>query len=178
MRAVYKIIIVAFVVWHMFAVAFYSIPREAKDAFSQWTRADILPMISPYMYITSQWQLWNIFSPDPLRRVTTYRMEVRESNTWRELVTIGPDSYSFFRHATRMKLMGNMLDEFADNRRPIAGRYLMLLCEEHGIEAGTPVRLHYDAYVLPLLTKPETPQWWSTWQRAYESRVGFTITCP
>jgi hypothetical protein len=173
-----KSILVIFFLWHMFSVAVYSIPRDAKDAFSQWSRFDLLPLVTPYMYITSQWQLWNIFAPDPLRRVTTYRTEIRRDNGWVQLEAVGPDSFSIFRHATRIKLMGNMLDEFSDNRAAIAGRYLHLLCSEHNVPSGTPMRLWYDVYILPFLTEPQTARWWREWQPEYSSTLGFSTTCP
>lgn len=178
LRHVGRLVLVLVLIWHMFAVAIYSIPRDAKDVFATWTRIDLLPTVTPYMYATSQWQLWNIFAPDPLRRVTSYRIEIQKNGVWEPLITIGPDSYSIFRHATRMKLMGNMLDEFSNNRAAIAGRFLTLLCSEHNVPSGTSIRLTYDFYVLPYLTQPQTAEWWSNWQPQYNSNIGFTTTCP
>lgn len=173
-----KIILILFLLWHAFSVAFYSIPRDAKDVFSVWTRIDVLPVITPYMYVTSQWQLWNIFAPDPLRRVTAYRIDVQREGTWQHLITIEPNAYGILRHATRMKLMNNMLDEFSDNRAAMAGRYLALLCAEKGVPSDTPIRLTYEYYVLPLLTEAMNTQWWHNWQAKRMSNVGFTTTCP
>jgi hypothetical protein len=173
-----RLVLVLVLIWHMFSVAFYSIPRDAEDVFSKWTRLDVLPLISPYMYATSQWQLWNIFAPDPLRRVTSYRIEVKEDAQWKELITIGPDTFSVFRHATQMKLMGNILDEFKDNRAPLAGRFLHLLCTKHGVASDTAIRLMYTYYVLPQPAEPQSAAWWRAWQPRPESYPGFTTTCP
>jgi hypothetical protein len=178
LRIAGKIILIFFLLWHMFAVAVYSIPRDAKDVFAQWSRIDLLPRVTPYMLITSQWQLWNIFAPDPLRRVTTYRIDIRTTEGWTTLTTVGPGSFSIFRHATHMKLLGNTLDEFKDNRAPIAGRYLHLLCAGHALPAGTPIRLFYDVYVIPFLTEPQTAGWWRMWKPEHSSSLGFTTTCP
>jgi len=173
-----KVLLVPFLLWHMFAVAIYSIPRDAKDVFSQWSRIDLLPAVTPYMYATSQWQLWNIFSPDPLRRVTAYRIEIQKDGLWQHLLIVDPSAFSLFRHATQMKLMGNILDEFRDNRAPLAGRYLSLLCAEYQIASDTPIHLIYDVYVLPLLDTPHTVTWWRQWEPEPFSTLGFTTTCP
>lgn len=177
-RVIGKIALVLFLLWHMAAVFIYSIPREANDTYAKWAREELLPGVTPYMFATSQWQLWNIFSPDPLRRVTAYRIEVREGTTWKELTTIEPYAYSFFRHAPHMKMMGNLLDEFSDNRAPYAGRFLQLTCLEYKVESQTPIRLVYRWYVLPLLKEPMTKSWWAEWQPTTTDTVGFTITCP
>lgn len=162
----------------MFAVAVYSTPRDSKSDIAKLAKAKLIPLVTPYMYTTSQWQLWDIFSPDPMRRVTSYRIDVRESEDWRELVTFAPDGYSFFRHAIRIKMTGNLLNEFDDNRAPFAGRFMHLLCSEYNLSSGTPIRLVYEVYVLPYLTEPQTAAWWATWQPDITERIGFTSTCP
>lgn len=178
MRIITKIIVIFFLIWHMFAVFFYAIPRDANDMFSQWTRLDILPIISPYMLQTSQWQLWNIFSPDPLRQVTAYLIEIQEDNEWKDLLSMDADSYSILRKPTHTKLMLNALDTSKDTQAPVAGRFLHLLCEEKGIASETPIRLSSIIYTIPYLTKPQSSQWWRKWQPEYFSRLEFTTTCP
>ncbi len=173
-----KIVLIIFLLWHISAVFIYSIPREANDIFAKWSRIDLLPPVTPYMFATSQWQLWNIFSPDPLRRVTAYRIEIHEDNRWQELTTIEPYAYSFFRHAPRMKMMGNLLDEFSNNRAPYAGRFLQLICLDHAVSAETPIRLVYRWYVLPQLKEPMPKSWWAQWTAKTTDTIGFTTVCP
>lgn len=177
-RTIGKALLVAFLLWHMFAVAAYSIPRDAKDDFAVLAHRKLIPLVSPYLFMTSQWQLWNIFAPDPLRRVTAYRVEVQEGRNWRTIDTVSPDMFSFFRHAARVKLMGNLLDEFSDNRAPFAGRYMQLLCMEQNIPTDTPIRLVYSYYVLPKPEKPQTMHWWAQQIPHWTDYTGFTTTCP
>jgi hypothetical protein len=179
-RTIGKVVLVLFLLWHMFAVAVYSVPRDSKDVFGLWAQIDLIPLVSPYMFVTSQWQLWNIFSPDPLRRVTSYRIEIRENERWRELITIEPDAYSIFRHSTRLKLMLNILDEFKNDRAPYAGRFMHLLCADYKLEQGTPIRLIYHWYVLPQLAELRSRAWWEQWSSALRpvDTLGFTTTCP
>jgi hypothetical protein len=162
----------------MFAVAVYSTPRDSKSDVATLAKAKLIPFVTSYMYLTSQWQLWDIFAPDPLRRVTTYRIDIQDESGWRELETFGPHGYSFFDHAVYIKLTNNLLSEFEDNRGPFAGRFMHLVCAEHGITSGTRVRLVYQIYVLPYLTEPQTMQWWAAWEPEISERIGFTTSCP
>lgn len=173
-----KILIIGFVLWHAFAVAVYSTPREAQDPIGLWSRLDLIPIVTPYMLSTSQWQLWNLFSPDPLRRVTFYRVETQHEGVWKELVTYKPGSFSIWRHATQFKLYSNMLNEFEQNRAPLAGRFMHLLCAEKGVAAGTPIRLQYIYYVIPFHTQRETYAWWNAWQPQFANYTGFETICP
>ena len=73
-----RLAVVGFVLWHAFAVLVYSVPRVAADPISTWTRRRLVPVVGPYMFLTSQWQLWNLFAPDPTRLVTIDRIDVGE----------------------------------------------------------------------------------------------------
>lgn len=173
-----QIVIITFFTWHAAAVAIYTVPRDAKDQFAVFTRTYLLPRVTPYMQMTSQWQLWNIFSPDPLRRVTFYRVETMSPEAeWRELFTVQPGYYSIWRHATQFKLMSNMLDEYGKNRAPLAINYLRLKCDEFGIPAGTRIRLRYVVYVVPYHEKRESAEWWNNWKPEAEFRPGFQTIC-
>ncbi len=177
-RSIGKVLLIGFLLWHMFAVAVYSTPRDSKSDFATLAKSHLIPFVSPYVWMTSQWQLWDIFSPDPVRRVTHYRFDVRDGNDWRELVTLHSGSYSFFNRAINIKMTGNLFSEFQDNRGPFAGRFMQLLCGEYDVASGTSIRLVYIVYVLPYLTEPQTAQWWAAWQPETTERIGFTSTCP
>jgi hypothetical protein len=153
----------------MMSVLIYSIPRDIKNP--------LLPIVSPYMWITSQWQLWNLFAPDPLRRVTAYEVDVRQGNIWQLLTTIDAQTYPWWRHAAQWKLIGNVLDPYAKREEP-AKRFLQSLCAPFHVAAGTRLRVQYDTYVIPLITTPQSRAWWEQWQPKTESSVGIETTCP
>lgn len=173
-----KTAIILFVLWHTYAVAVYTVPRDAKDRYAQWIIAELIPDVTPYMLQTSQWQLWNLFSPDPLRRVTFYRVQTLDDETWTDVERIEPGHYSVWRHSTRFKMMGNMFDENAQNRGPLARRFLHLACREHGIAPGTNVRLLYEYYVIPYHTARQSRAWWDAWLPTPQQYVGFETLCP
>lgn len=170
--------IILFVLWHSYAVAVYATPRVAKDPVSKWVIAELIPDVAPYMLQTSQWQLWNLFAPDPLRRVTFYRVQMLENETWKEVETIDADRYSIWRHAVRFKLMSNMLNEFEENREPLATRFLHLKCSEYDLPQGIPVRLVYEYYVIPKHEKRQSLAWWNAWKPDPQSYPKYDTFCP
>lgn len=178
LRLIGQTAVILFVLWHSYAVAVYTVPRDARDPLSRWIIAELIPDVTPYMLQTSQWQLWNLFSPDPLRRVTFYHVQRREGTAWTEVDTIDPERYSVWRHATRFKMMGNLLDENAENREPLAHRFLHLTCDEHGLAPGTDVRLVYEFYVIPYHTVRQSRAWWDAWKPGPLRYVGFATACP
>jgi hypothetical protein len=173
-----KICLMLFVTWNMFAVGIYAVPREAEDKIAVAWKQVLLPIVSPYVLFTSQWQLWNIFAPDPLRRVTFYRIETQQDGMWKEVTTIKPGSFSIWRHATQFKMLGNILDENSQDRAPIAGRFLHLFCGQEHIASTTPIRLVYVYYIIPYHSQRMPPSWWDTWLPDISSYVGFNTTCP
>ena len=109
-----------FGLWHAFAVLAFSVPRVARDPVSAWARGGLLPIVAPYMFITSQWQLWDLFAPDPPRLVAAYRTEVGSQDGWRELTTVRPGTFSIWRHNARFQLMRNLLRDGVPTLEPAA----------------------------------------------------------
>ncbi len=172
-----RLLIALFVLWHAFAVAIYSIPRDARDPFATLGMRTLLPIVTPYMLVTSQWQLWNVFAPDPQRRVTFYHIQVQREGRWERLLTLNDDTYSLWRHATQFKMLGNVLVEHNKSKEPLTQSYLQYICRQHGIPTGTPILLAYEYYLLPYHQKPRGATWWKQWEPQRETYAGLTTTC-
>ncbi len=170
--------IVLFCLWHMFAVAVTSIPRTAKDAFSVATRQTLLPFVTPYLQITSQWQLWDLFAPDPLRRVTLYGIEVNRNDRWEEIAIIKPGTYAFTHHATYFKYLIHVMDSNNASLDAAKERFLHLQCQEHDIAPSTQVRLVLYAVILPWNTSPVTPSFWKDWRPSIQQTIEMAALCP
>ena len=173
-----RLIVAIFVLWHAFSVAVYATPRESTDRFSMSVRHTLIPVIRPYLLLTSQWQLWNLFAPNPLRRVTVYRIDVEDAAGWRERETVKPGTFSVFRHATQFKMLGNLFDDPGEQTRHLADRFLHLTCRDAQIAPGTPIRLQLLSTVIPKPLKPMPPQWWNQWEPVYAPREHFETVCP
>jgi hypothetical protein len=162
----------------MFAVTVFSTPREAKDPVAQYSLTTLLPMVIPYMQTTSQWQLWNLFAPDPLRRVTHYYVEYQENDQWKNIASIKRGSFSFWRHAIQFKMLGNIFRRSEGFKSPLHARFLHLVCKDHQLVIGTPIRIQFDDYILPKLHQPQSIQWWKEWTPEHSITTGFSTTCP
>lgn len=169
--------IILFCLWHMFAVGITSIPRSAKDDFSVASRR-ILPFVSPYLQTTSQWQLWDLFAPDPLRRVTLYRIEAQTNGEWTEIATIKPGTYSVLEHAVFFKYFINVLNASGDSMTKAKEQFLSIQCKEHQLHGGTPIRLTLLATVIPYLAKPAPADMWTQWTPSFERTIEATTLCP
>lgn len=177
LRRCAKVGIVVFCVWHMVAVGTYSIPGDAQDGFSQWIRTHVVARIAPYVLLTSQWQQWNLFSPDPLRRVITYRIErLTDDGTWAPVGGITPSTYGLWRHAVRFKLLGQALAEDA-HFLPIAERAARVLCREWGLGDDDRVRVWRDIFVVPHVAPSPTITWWKMWVPHAEPSLAIETNC-
>ena len=137
-----EIAIAIFCIFQMLAIAVYATP----DPFSTHL-ISLKPWITPYILITSQWQGWDLFSPDPIRRVAEYNIEIQEGETWRTILHIAGGELPSRRRADEIKYLNRI--ETNEATRPLRVTYLHDVCRRFGIDSGTPIRFMEHAYVLP-----------------------------
>ena len=171
-----KPLIIAFCLWHTAAVGIYALPGDAKDTVSTWVKGHLTRYVSPYILVTSQWQQWNLFSPDPLRRVSEYTLETQREGEWELLTTLKPGSFPWWRHAAQFKMLGSLL-EWDAKRDEVVDRFLQLACREHSLQPGTPIRLVYRFYVIPAHERLASVSWWWNWQPEVTVSPGLSTTC-
>lgn len=140
--------IILFCLWQIAAVGAYALPDAAKDPLAVWLRGNVQPIVRPYILLTSQWQQWNIFSPDPLQRVTTYSVEVDHGDAWGTLQTWSPQTVSALQHAHIFKMLGRLL-EGTSPTLPLIEHFLRVQCDDFNLPPGTHLRLAYQNGVLP-----------------------------
>ena len=171
-------VIIFFCLWHMSAVAIYTIPRESTDRVSIWAREKLLPKVTPYMLQTSQWQLWNLFAPNPLRRVTYYALDTWENGAWQEHTVIRPGTYPFWSHAWHFKMLLALWEENRVDLLPVSEHLAQLQCERFGIAPGQRMRLRYEITVVPYFPAPVGIAAWKQWQPQWENITALETTCP
>lgn len=160
-----KVTIILFCLWHMTAVAVYAIPGESQSSIKKFLNEYVNPTVVPYLLITSQWQQWNLFSPDPLRRVMTYEIEIGngEPDGWILTDNIEPGAFPWWRHAAQFKMLGTLLDgnTESDTQHSLAERYLQLRCQMYGLPDESPIRLTYRYYIIPVQEDSmSVDEWW------------------
>lgn len=171
-----KIAIGLFCVWHMAAVAAYSLPNYAPAPVWK-AREAIVYVTRPYILLTSQWQKWNLFSPDPLRRVIAFHIERKnKDDTWEEIDVIGPDT-AWWHKATELKTIRRMEEsEGGSNLLALRERYLQSYCKDYS--PGTDLRLRIKYYVIPRHVAPATINEWHAYTPQWNINYDALITCP
>jgi hypothetical protein len=169
-------LIILFCLFHMAAVAAYAIPSPAADRFSSWIRTRITPKVRPYLLVTSQWQQWNMFSPDPIRVVTRYVIERRDGDAWIEHRAIDADSVSWWRHAASMKALDRLLEQ-KPSLVPLREYFLRFFCADEELASGGALRLVYLTSFIPYHRKLQTISWWRAWKPEWTSTADVEISC-
>ena len=177
LRTFAKVGVAAFVVWHAAAVGLYAVPNEAPDRVSAWIRTHLTPRVTPYVLVTSQWQQWNLFAPNPLRRIVFYRIETQNAaGEWAYVASINAATYSPWRHSTRFKLLGQALEE-GTTRPELAERAAQVLCREYGMDAGTRFRVWHEVTIIPYVHPSPDTEWWNTWTPQFEPTLAVETSC-
>lgn len=174
LRAVLKTLIALFCVWHMTAIGIYSLYGVDEYPVLSWLHSK-REYVRPYVLITSQWQRWNLFSPDPLRRVIEMDIDIIQNGEWRTVESIHGGTISFWRRATELKTVRRMEDE---SMTEIQKRYLHVYCRDNNISPGTSMRLRKRWFVIPKHEQTYTEEWWNNWQPEWHDDVLTEATCP
>ncbi len=170
-------LIIAFCVWHMAAVGIYSVPESVADPSLNNLRNAFVPFIRPYLLLTSQWQQWNLFSPDPLRRVVEYHIEQARSDRWVTVNVIAPRTLAWWRNADELKMMNN-LENDDQNTLQLRIQYLKNQCDVLHLPPDAKVQLAFEYYVMPQVARGQPLDWWNHWKPQWTRVVGAATSCP
>ena len=157
----------------MTAIFSYSLYHVEDVPALQWV-SDQRHHFRPYMLATSQWQRWNLFSPDPLRRVIEVDIEQKVSGKWVRVHTINEHHTGWWQRAPELKTMRRMED---DNKLPLRKRYVQDFCRTHQIPDGTLMRMNKRWHVIPKHEKMYDTDWWQEWSPNWKAKVDFELTC-
>ncbi len=171
--------IVLFCLWHMAAMGAYAVPDPAEDPVSMWIRERVQPWVRPYAYALSQWQQWNLFSPDPMRRETEYVIQAvtaTGSERPRTITDLGPRMLPWWRSNDEMTSIRKIEDY--ENSAVFLEHYLSSYCH---LLARAPrlkrLQLRGRMQVLPRVTPFQRQDWWTDWKPEWESWTAASIDC-
>lgn len=178
-RPYLRVFVALFVVWHMAAVTYYALPGQGTNWIPRPVHEAIQANIQPYLFTLSQWQIWNLFAPDPLRRVSEYHVDAYDvaSGTWQRLDTIKPGRFPVWRHTGRFKVYADLLEGDAQ-LHPIVESFLHGYCQRNALQQNTLVRLQVAVYVLPKDGKHHTIEWWKSYVPDYSVLKEHSTRCP
>lgn len=167
--------IVLFCLFHMTAVASYSISENWGIVPLTYVRQKTISSVRGYIMTTSQWQQWNLFSPDPLRRVSRYRVQLQENSQWQEAPWLD-EGLSYHRKANITKTLRRLEDQGTGS--PILQQYLALSCRKQGAPPGTTIRLQRAYYILPFPPQPLRFAEWRSYQPEWNGDTMAERFCP
>ena len=158
-------LIILFCIFHIFSIVVYSLPDLDPHSLTARFKQPLLPLIRPYLFLTSQWQQWNLFAPDPMQRVERYTVEVHMGSNWSQVAVLAPDSLPWWRMADELKLIGSLsTDAYKVLRDPYVRQY----CEQLNLPAYTRVRMTAQTALISQ-KQPTAPDQWIT--RVYAETV-------
>ena len=177
LRTFAKVGVALFCLWHMAAVGLYALPDQADDRVTKWLADHAVPVVTPYVLVTGQWQQWNLFAPNPLRRIVFYKIETRNPlGDWSYVASVNDSTYGPWRHAARFKLLGQALEE--NTARPeLAERAAQVFCDEFGLQPDAPIRIWPDVAVVPYVYPSPSKAWWDSWKPTFQSYLALDTTC-
>lgn len=173
LRVFFKCLIGLFCLWHMAAIGIYSLQNVDSQPVLKWLEQKQY-IFRSYVLMTSQWQRWNLFSPDPLRRVIVMTVETQTDGIWRNVRTIDYDHLSYFRRASELKIIRRIEE---DNQEKLKEVYLQDICRTEKIPFGTPIRLLKKAQVVPRHDAPQSIAYWRQWQPEWQETMEQETTC-
>lgn len=170
-----KVLIVLFCLFHMAGVFAYTLPDQAPQELKDLTQK-ISPWTRPYILATSQWQKWNLFSPDPLRRVVSFHIDAQINNEWQEVKVVGPGNINWWHAARELKTIRRMEEE--QNLQPLRERYVTSFCEPLNMPSGTQMRLRKLWFVIPKPDHVMSMTEWRAFVPEMRQDMDVLITCP
>lgn len=176
-RSAGKIAIVLFCLFHMAAVAAYAAPDYTPEPLLS-LKEDIVEISRPYILMTSQWQKWNLFSPDPLRRIVSFHIDKElKDGSWEEIKIVGPGNVEWWHRATELKVIRRMEEsEGGGNLQALRERYVLEQCKD--LPDGTKLRLRRLYYVIPRHEVPPPVEEWHAYTPEVIQDFDVLVICP
>lgn len=134
------ILTICFCLWHMFAVAVYLLPADSLEPMKTMRGLSV-----PYVLALSQWQKWDIFSPNPLRRNSVYIVERDAGDRFETAMIMDFQHLAWYERAKELKVLGRLQDSW----KKLASQYLLSLCPRIPDSSGTQIRLLVSTSILP-----------------------------
>jgi hypothetical protein len=149
-RELVRMLLSVFILFHAFAVLIGSVPRTASDPLSQALRGGFLSLVEPYLFVTAQWQRWELFGPDPVGGVIEGVIEVEEPSAsgegdWHVLLVLSPETLWGMQETIVLKIL-RMLSEDRPGASELRGGFLHSFCQRLSVPPGVTLRLRLRSW--------------------------------
>jgi hypothetical protein len=164
--------IVLFCGFHVLSVGVYAIPVER----SAHPFRSMIPFVAPYILVTSQWQAWNLFAPDPLRRIVAYRIETRVDDGWHEVARLDESTLKWWRRERQLKILSRAFDaESPAFESRLADRILQSFCQKAALPHLATIRTVRQVSVIPATLRDANGA--GGWVPPFTRATGLVTSC-
>ena len=174
-----KILIIAFCMWHMGAVALLSVSDTLQVPFAEALKKtelkDVLQQYSDVMF--KQRQSWRMFT-NPTKTVVDFSIDVRKNGKWVERVRLDAHYFNIINRSHNLKAIRRLADRSGKSGEDLRKAYLTMFCERLSIPAHSQVRLRSFTMLIPTKHVVQTQEWWSKWKPTWKAKTLTTLTCP
>jgi hypothetical protein len=174
----------------MFAIAAYSIPESVNDRIGGWAETLHISkaaatdglwklrwkITGPYVLRTSQWQQWNMFSPDPIRIVLTMQIEQKIGTSWRVIRIVNSKRTPWWNYAREVKILYTIGVD--DRYKPARQALLASECVSQNLPPRAKIRLVLQKYILPYQETVLPAEYWKTFVPEISREVDSEFICP
>ena len=161
----WHLVIIAFCVWHMVAVFVYLLPPNG-------VMKNVRYFSAPYVLALSQWQKWDIFSPNPTRRQHMYRIERNAGDRYETEIFMDFHHLAWYERAKELKVLARLQEGWSK----LFPNYLLSLCPRIPGSAGREIRLIVGLSFLP--SELAALQRMSTTKVVPEETLLTSVRCP
>lgn len=168
--------IALFFFWHSFAIAVYSLPDTVEHPKILRYHDTAMKVVRPYMLMTSQWQQWNLFSPDPLRNVTQYKVETYTEGRWIEEFMIAPNDMPVGKRSSELKMLRRLHEK--SQYDDLLERYAQMMCDEVLAAPGDIVRITEQSAIIPKDLSPASFSTWKSRNLEFKDASVTSVECP
>ncbi len=173
-----KILIGVFFFWHALAISTFAIPMT-DSVVLQTLRSTLIPPFVPYVLSLSQWQQWNLFSPDPLQRVAIYHLDAQlPTGEWTVDTMLRPNDYEWWRRSTHFKMFMNLFEPGDMHNPQVIDRLLQMHCAGRRLSSGTRLRLMMKYYLIQPPTSFIAAAKPQPWPPSTEDELIAVTVCP
>lgn len=135
--------IIAFCLWHMTAIGVALLPERTGLYSRMLTRGQNI--VTPYILSLTQWQRWMIFAPDPLTRVSFFRIDHWTGETWEPVATLDYAHLPWYKREKELKILSNLEMGW----HGLTPTYLNGYCHPLNIGSGHTLRLVTRYQIIP-----------------------------
>ncbi len=164
-----------FCIWHMGAVALYALPPDPTDRVTIWLKENMQSISKPYILGLSQWQQWNLFSPDPTRRMGQSVIERWNGLEWVTIAEFHADSLPWWKKMPLIKTLRRL--EEGPTYKPIQERFLRLFCAQSALPDRTTIRFRTESAMIPVRDTPYSIAEWNAWTPEWKEEIVSSLTC-